>query len=73
MGKAPDTTDGFLDLRPCEAMIVLVISVHELLVPFTEVEEELWAFCRPLFLGNVDPPVRNICLGHVVRTAAEGM
>ena len=68
MGEAADDTNGFLDLGPREAMIVLVPSVHKLLVSFTEVTEELWAFGRPLFLGNINPPVRDICLVHVDRT-----
>lgn len=68
MGKVAKNTNSFLDLGPRESMIVLVPSVHKLSVPFTEVEEELRAFCRPLFLGNVDPPVRDICLVHVDRT-----
>ncbi len=66
--EASCITNGFFDLRPREAMILLVGSIHNLLIPFTKIEEELRAFRRPLFLRDVYPPVRNIYHGHLLRT-----
>lgn len=40
---------------------------HKLLVPFSQIEEEVGAFGRPLVFGYVVTPVRRISRVHFLR------
>lgn len=59
-GTAEQHTNDFPDLGPCQAMIIFVELAHQLLIPFTQIEEKVRAFGRPLVFGNISTPVRYV-------------